>query len=219
MTWAEGEPQTCSDEKHLTACRSLLFSMQGGAVGICQRRRAGQSLFIWGGSQALKSRCIRTVRCEGTCSVPHQVRCRLSDFWCRHQAGLCLTSLHGCNCSPNCISTSEEANQRDNHYVPPLTYNPIPGRGRKNPASREKAMEELVSVVSSLTASCLAAATCNVLQGHRTGCCRSVHSSQTGLSPRSSSRIQTTSMWSTRWGLHSSLPSCDSMLHLVHPER
>eukprot|EP00891_Asterochloris_glomerata_P008707 jgi/Astpho2/8707/Aster-05274 len=52
--------------------------------------------------------------------------------------------------SPNCISTSEEANQRDNHYVPPLTYNPIPGRGRKNPASREKAMQELVSVVSAL---------------------------------------------------------------------
>lgn len=34
--------------------------------------------------------------------------------------------------------------------VPPLTYNPIPGRGRKNPVSQSQAMEELREVVTSL---------------------------------------------------------------------
>ncbi|CAI5983404.1 unnamed protein product, partial [Closterium sp. NIES-65] len=53
-----------------------------------------------------------------------------------------------CPASPNCISTSEEIND-PGHYVPPWTYNPEEGRGRKNPASQEQAMEELVAVVTS----------------------------------------------------------------------
>eukprot|EP00475_Leptophrys_vorax_P041819 TRINITY_DN78896_c0_g1_i1.p1 TRINITY_DN78896_c0_g1~~TRINITY_DN78896_c0_g1_i1.p1 ORF type:complete len:259 (-),score=4.00 TRINITY_DN78896_c0_g1_i1:248-946(-) len=57
-------------------------------------------------------------------------------------------SLALCPSTPNCISTSEEIND-PGHYVPPWTYNPEEGRGRKNPATQEQAMKELVSVVSS----------------------------------------------------------------------
>ncbi|GJP33548.1 hypothetical protein CLOM_g18076 [Closterium sp. NIES-68] len=57
-------------------------------------------------------------------------------------------SLALCPASPNCISTSEEIND-PGHYVPPWTYNPEEGRGRKSPASKEQAMEELVAVVTS----------------------------------------------------------------------
>ncbi|MEW5298008.1 MAG: hypothetical protein WDW38_003701 [Sanguina aurantia] len=54
-----------------------------------------------------------------------------------------------CPATPNCIATSEEAND-NTHYAPPLTYNPQDGRGAKKPASQEQAMAELVSVVKSL---------------------------------------------------------------------
>ncbi|XP_002974431.2 uncharacterized protein LOC9658373 isoform X1 [Selaginella moellendorffii] len=57
-------------------------------------------------------------------------------------------SLALCPPTPNCISTSEEAND-PSHYVPPWTYNPEDGRGRKNPATREQAMKELLAVISS----------------------------------------------------------------------
>lgn len=55
-------------------------------------------------------------------------------------------SLQLCPASPNCISTAEEANDMT-HYVPQWTYNPEEGRGRKNPATQEQAMNELVEVV------------------------------------------------------------------------
>lgn len=55
-------------------------------------------------------------------------------------------SLALCPQTPSCISTSEELND-PTHYVPPWTYNPADGRGRKNPASREKAMAELIDVI------------------------------------------------------------------------
>jgi len=51
---------------------------------------------------------------------------------------------------PNCVSTAEEAND-PTHYVPGWTYNPEEGRGRKNPATKEQAMKELVEVVSTIT--------------------------------------------------------------------
>eukprot|EP00897_Mesotaenium_endlicherianum_P008705 jgi/Mesen1/7863/ME000042S07309 len=51
-----------------------------------------------------------------------------------------------CPSTPNCISTSEELND-PGHFVPPWTYNPAEGRGRKNPASQTQAMQELVEVV------------------------------------------------------------------------
>ena len=57
-------------------------------------------------------------------------------------------SLALCPPSPNCISTSEEANDMT-HYVPQWTYNPEEGRGTKNPATQEQAMNELVEVVES----------------------------------------------------------------------
>jgi uncharacterized protein (DUF1499 family) len=57
-------------------------------------------------------------------------------------------TLSLCPTSPNCVSTSEEANDMT-HYVPPWTYNPEEGRGRKNPATPEQAMQELVDVVNS----------------------------------------------------------------------
>lgn len=44
---------------------------------------------------------------------------------------------------------AEELND-PTHYVPPWTYNPEEGRGRKGPVSQAQAMEELVSVVSEL---------------------------------------------------------------------
>lgn len=37
------------------------------------------------------------------------------------------------------------------HYVPQWTYNPEEGRGRKNPATQEQAMNELVQVVEGTT--------------------------------------------------------------------
>ncbi|KAG0598322.1 hypothetical protein M758_12G063300 [Ceratodon purpureus] len=55
-------------------------------------------------------------------------------------------SLALCPPTPSCISTSEEMND-PTHYVPPWTYNPKDGRGRKNPASKEKAMAELVDAI------------------------------------------------------------------------
>ena len=57
-------------------------------------------------------------------------------------------SLALCPPSPNCISTSEEANDMT-HYVPQWTYNPEEGRGTKNPATQEQAMNEHVEVVES----------------------------------------------------------------------
>ncbi|CAM6014772.1 unnamed protein product [Sphagnum balticum] len=57
-------------------------------------------------------------------------------------------SLALCPLSPPCISTSEEANDPA-HYIPPWTYNPEDGRGRKNPASKEKAMAELLETIQS----------------------------------------------------------------------
>ena len=59
-------------------------------------------------------------------------------------------SLSLCPASPNCISTAEEANDMT-HYVPQWTYNPEEGRGRKNPATQEQAMNELVEVVETTT--------------------------------------------------------------------
>lgn len=60
-----------------------------------------------------------------------------------------VKTLALCPPSPNCVATSEEANDIT-HYAPPLTYNPEDGRGRTNPASQEQAMKELVEVVSTL---------------------------------------------------------------------
>lgn len=57
-------------------------------------------------------------------------------------------SLALCPPTPGCISTSEELND-PTHYVPPWTYNPPDGRGRKNPASKEKAMAELIDAIKS----------------------------------------------------------------------
>lgn len=53
-----------------------------------------------------------------------------------------------CPPTPNCISTSEELND-PSHFVPPWTYNPQDGRGRKHPVSREQAMKELLDVIKS----------------------------------------------------------------------
>ncbi|CAG9464499.1 unnamed protein product [Pedinophyceae sp. YPF-701] len=57
-----------------------------------------------------------------------------------------LRQLSLCPRTPNCISTSEEANDPE-HYVAPLTYNPPDGRGKKNPATQAQAMQELVEAV------------------------------------------------------------------------
>ncbi|KAG6542574.1 hypothetical protein Mapa_016045 [Marchantia paleacea] len=57
-----------------------------------------------------------------------------------------VPSLALCPATPNCISTAEEIND-PGHYVPPWTYNPEEGRGRRNPASKEQAMQELIEVV------------------------------------------------------------------------
>jgi uncharacterized protein (DUF1499 family) len=56
-------------------------------------------------------------------------------------------SLGLCPRTPNCISTAEEAND-PGHFVPPWTYNPEEGRRKKNPATQEQAMAELVEVVT-----------------------------------------------------------------------
>ncbi|PNW76724.1 hypothetical protein CHLRE_11g468750v5 [Chlamydomonas reinhardtii] len=63
--------------------------------------------------------------------------------------GAGVQTLNLCPPSPNCIATSEEGNDRT-HYAPPLTYNPEDGRGKKGPASQEKAMGELVEAVKKL---------------------------------------------------------------------
>jgi uncharacterized protein (DUF1499 family) len=47
------------------------------------------------------------------------------------------------------LCAAEELNDPA-HYVPPWQYNPQDGRGRKNPVSKEQAMQELVSVVNEL---------------------------------------------------------------------
>ncbi|KAE9610738.1 hypothetical protein Lalb_Chr07g0189801 [Lupinus albus] len=52
-----------------------------------------------------------------------------------------------CPSTKNCISTSENINDLA-HYAPPWTYNP---EGRKNPVSREEAMEELIEVIETTT--------------------------------------------------------------------
>lgn len=60
-----------------------------------------------------------------------------------------VKSLSLCPASENCIATSEVANDPF-HYAPPLAYNPEEGRGKKNPASQEQAMQELADVVQSI---------------------------------------------------------------------
>ncbi|KAL2623533.1 hypothetical protein R1flu_003738 [Riccia fluitans] len=57
-----------------------------------------------------------------------------------------VPSLALCPATPNCISTAEEIND-PGHYVPPWTYNPEEGRGKRNPVSKEQAMQELIEVV------------------------------------------------------------------------
>lgn len=62
-----------------------------------------------------------------------------------HQYGDIVT-LGLCPPVPNCVSTAEDLND-DSHFVPPWTYNPQEGRGIRNPATPEQAMEELVDVI------------------------------------------------------------------------
>ncbi|CAL0324564.1 unnamed protein product [Lupinus luteus] len=52
-----------------------------------------------------------------------------------------------CPATKNCISTSENINDLA-HYTPPWSYNP---EGRKNPVSREEAIEELIEVIETTT--------------------------------------------------------------------
>uniref|UniRef100_K7L9I4 DUF1499 domain-containing protein n=1 Tax=Glycine max TaxID=3847 RepID=K7L9I4_SOYBN len=52
-----------------------------------------------------------------------------------------------CPVTRNCVSTSENISDRT-HYAPLWNYNP---EGRKNPVSREEAMEELIDVIESTT--------------------------------------------------------------------
>ncbi|KAG1671061.1 hypothetical protein FOA52_000732 [Chlamydomonas sp. UWO 241] len=60
-----------------------------------------------------------------------------------------VKTLNLCPPTPNCIATSEEANDQT-HYVPAWTYNPEDGRGMKKAATQEQAMAELVAVVKDL---------------------------------------------------------------------
>ena len=62
-----------------------------------------------------------------------------------HQYGDIIT-LGLCPPAPNCVSTAEDLND-DSHFVPPWTFNPQEGRGIRNPATQEQAMEELVDVI------------------------------------------------------------------------
>ena len=62
-----------------------------------------------------------------------------------HQYGDIVT-LGLCPPVPNCVSTAEDLND-DSHFVPPWAYNPQEGRGIRNPATPEQAMEELVDVI------------------------------------------------------------------------
>ncbi|KAK7260242.1 hypothetical protein RIF29_26130 [Crotalaria pallida] len=52
-----------------------------------------------------------------------------------------------CPATKNCVSTSENVSDLT-HYAPPWNYNP---EGRKNPVSKEEAMEELIEVIESTT--------------------------------------------------------------------
>lgn len=60
-----------------------------------------------------------------------------------------VKTLALCPSTPNCVSTAEEAND-PNHFIPPWTYNPQDGRGRKAPVSQAEAMAELRAVVEKL---------------------------------------------------------------------
>ena len=51
-----------------------------------------------------------------------------------------VQTLSLCPPTPNCIATSEEAND-PTHFVPAWTYNPEDGRGLKKPATQAQAME------------------------------------------------------------------------------
>ncbi|KAG7026048.1 hypothetical protein SDJN02_12546 [Cucurbita argyrosperma subsp. argyrosperma] len=57
-------------------------------------------------------------------------------------------SLALCPATRNCISTAENVSDLT-HYAPPWCYNPEEGRGKKNPVSREVAMQELIQVIKS----------------------------------------------------------------------
>eukprot|EP00899_Mesostigma_viride_P019483 jgi/Mesvir1/27536/Mv07295-RA.1 len=57
-----------------------------------------------------------------------------------------VATLGLCPPTPNCVSTAEEINDPA-HFIPPWTYNPEEGRGRKKPITQAEAMKELVEVV------------------------------------------------------------------------
>ncbi|KAE8646699.1 uncharacterized protein LOC101221074 [Cucumis sativus] len=57
-------------------------------------------------------------------------------------------SLALCPATKNCISTAENVSDLT-HYTPPWDYNPEEGRGKKDPISREVAMQELIQVIKS----------------------------------------------------------------------
>lgn len=57
-----------------------------------------------------------------------------------------VKTLALCPPSPNCVSTAEEVNDPA-HFVPGWTYNPEDGRGKNKPATKEKAMQELLDVI------------------------------------------------------------------------
>jgi uncharacterized protein (DUF1499 family) len=54
-----------------------------------------------------------------------------------------------CPPTPNCISTSEEANDPA-HFVPAWNYNPQDGRGRTKPATKQQAFQELKEVLATV---------------------------------------------------------------------
>lgn len=54
-----------------------------------------------------------------------------------------------CPKTKNCVSTSEELNDYTK-YIPPWTYNPEEGRGRKGPVSQATAMQELIDTVTNI---------------------------------------------------------------------
>ena len=56
----------------------------------------------------------------------------------------------GSHSLPSFPAQAEEAND-PGHYVPPWTYNPADGRGKKAPVTQEQAMQELVEVVRRLS--------------------------------------------------------------------
>jgi len=75
-------------------------------------------------------------------SAPRPKTVGIQDVYGSKQLSLCPPN-------PNCISTSEEANDLS-HYVPQWTYNPEEGRGKKKPATQAEAMAELRSVVENI---------------------------------------------------------------------